>query len=192
MPHETESPVEAAVEAVERVAHAVEKASESDPPPSSKGKPPSRLKQWAAFFTSIAALLASGGAFLKTCDHSITQNAYNTLSGEITKVDDKQQRDHEDLVKLQGYLDGLARAPVVPIVSPSASMAVSTIDAGAPPVGTIRPWPPATTHPSATAAAGNPDGGLVTFAIIAPPLPSVQASGKPVRPPPWAQVAAGK
>jgi hypothetical protein len=176
-------------EAVERVAHAVEKTTESDPPPKhDEPKKKDRLKSMASLLTAIAALLAAGGAFIKTFDHSITENAYNTLSKQIGDLSDEQQKNHEDLVKLQGYLDGVARAPLVPVPTTSATVATTSVDAGAP-VPTLRPL----VRPTASSAiVEQRDGGLVTFAIVAPPLPTVHPSATAVRPPPWAQVAAGK
>ena len=174
-------------EAVERVAHAVEKTTESDPPPP-KAKKKDWIKSWASLLTAAAALFAAAGAFIKTFDHSITENAYNTLSKQIGDLSDEQQKNHEDLVKLQGYLDGVARAPLVPVPTASATVATTSVDAGAP-VPTLRPL----VRPTASSAiVEQRDGGLVTFAIVAPPLPTVHPSATAVRPPPWSQVAAGK
>lgn len=171
-------------EVIERVAHAVEKGTPSDPPKEPKKR--DWLKSWASFFTAVAALLAAAGAFIKTFDHSITENAYNTLSGQIEKLSDQQQKNHEDLVALQGYLDGLQHAPLIP--SPTATAMAQSVDAGTltPLVRPPRPLP----STSATAAIPQ-DAGPITFAIVSPPpLPSVHPKPPPVKPPPWSQVAA--
>jgi hypothetical protein len=173
MPHG--DPTENVIEAVEKVAHAVEKNTESDPPPSKdKGKIKEKFKPWIHLITSVTALIAAGGAFLKTFDHSLTQNAYNTLAESITKIQDEQRGNHEDLVKLQAYLDGLARNPIMPAPSstssspqtPSATATASAppteVDAGLPipkvvvhtsppprPTATSKPVPPMTPAPPA-------------------------------------------
>jgi hypothetical protein len=194
MPHEHESPLDAVVDAVEKVTHAVEKGSESEPPPSGKSAKMVKLKAWASVITSMAALVASLGAFLKACDHTLTQNAYNTLSDNITKLSDEQQKNHEDLLSLRGYLDGLSRSPLGPAPTPSLP---PEVDAGSPPHMAPNAWTKSG-HPTPAVAASalasmmtQEDGGLITFSVIdSAPVPSVHPATAPVKPPSFASVEA--
>jgi hypothetical protein len=71
----------------------------------------SLLKEWGGLLAGIAGVLTAAGALLKSADHSVTQSAYNTLSESIAKLSDQQQKDHEDMANIRGYLDGMARTP---------------------------------------------------------------------------------
>jgi len=71
------------------------------------------------FITATAALLASVGALAKPQDHSVTKTAYDTLSSGIKEISDEQRRDHDDVVALRGYLEGLTREKV--ILSPTVT-----------------------------------------------------------------------
>ena len=89
-------------------------------------KEPSKLTkiiEWInaskGFITAAAALLASVGALAKPQDHSVTKSAYDTLSVGIKQVADEQRRDHDDVVALRGYLEGLTREKV--ILSPAVT-----------------------------------------------------------------------
>lgn len=195
MPHE--DPLEKVAEVAEEVAEAVEK-NDSDPPSTSRppppGAPPSKAKQVKALIhliTSITALIAALGAFLKTCDHSMTENSYNTLSESIKTITENQQKTHDDLVALHGYLDGLTHAPLVPATALATS--APTVDAGGPAssASALTPFHPAPTNTIAAAPVPR-DAGLITFAIQAPPLPSVQSTKAAAPPPPFAQAAAAK
>lgn len=175
MPHGDH--LEDAADAAEKL----EQALESDPPPSKTGKT-KQLRSLIHLITSITALIAAVGAFLKTCDHSMTENSYSHLSESIKTLNDNQQRTHDDLVALHGYLDGLTHAPLA--AAPSL-----TVDAGTPAPAPTTLLVPA--KPVATSSAPNPrDAGLITFAIQAPPLPSVQSTVANVAPPPFQQAAA--
>lgn len=178
-------------EAVAAAAEAIEKLVDDDK--NGGNKTPSvgplsdhKIRSMAALILACASLLATLGTFIKTCDHSVTENSYNTLSDSIKTLNENQQKNHDDLVALHGYLDGLTHAPLVaPPIPPS-------VDAGA----TITVVPSATAtstaHPPPVGStAMNPkDAGLITFAIVAPPLPSIHSAGVPVAPPPFAQAMA--
>jgi len=89
-------------------------------------KEPSKLTkiiEWInaskGFITAAAALLASVGALAKPQDHSVTKSAYDTLSVGIKQVADEQRRDHDDVVALRGYLEGLTREKI--ILSPAVT-----------------------------------------------------------------------
>jgi hypothetical protein len=136
-----------------------------------------RAKSWAAVLTALAALIASVGAFLKTLDHGVSENVYNTLSENIVKLSDQQQKTSQDVAMLRGYLDGLSRAPLptatsaAPVStgsSASVPTSVPVVDAGA--VFVARD----AGHPRTLASlAGSPPP------VVAPPAP-------PVKPPSFA------
>lgn len=111
MPHNEKGEITKAAEAIEKVAE----AAGSDPPPSGSSssgilKFVQKIRPLTALVTAVTALFAGAVAFLKTLDHSVTANAYKTLTAEIVSVQNEQQKNHEDLVLLRGYLNGLAVA----------------------------------------------------------------------------------
>jgi hypothetical protein len=57
---------------------------------------------------AMAALVTALGAFFKPPDHSVTKTAYDTISVGMKQIADEQRLDHDDIVKLRGYLEGLA------------------------------------------------------------------------------------
>jgi hypothetical protein len=93
-------------------------------PPIPKGTPPwiKNILAWANAskgpIAAAAALVTALGAFFKPPDHSVTKTAYETLSSGIKDLSDEQKRDHEDLVRLRGYMDGLTRAGVPSLEAP--------------------------------------------------------------------------
>ena len=191
MPHENR--LGEVVEAAGEVADAIEGGDSSVPPPGDK--PPSKwakLRQVSHLITSVVALLAAVGAFLKTCDHSVTENSYNTLSETIKSLNEGQQKNHDDIVALHGYLDGLTHASLAQTPVASAVPA----DSGAPAPSASQAVTPPVVHPAPTgtiSAIPKRDSGAITFEIVqAPPLPSVHAAAPPAMPPPFAQAAAAK
>jgi hypothetical protein len=85
--------------------------------------PPQKTKwikniiKWAnaskGLIAAAAALLTAVGALLKPQDHSATKITYDTLSVSIKQISDEQKLDHDDIVKLRGYLDGLNHVNLV-------------------------------------------------------------------------------
>ncbi len=217
MPNENEAgeALEAVADAIERVDDAADTIRPPDPEDKKGSKFKAWMKQSASFMTHIVALLAAFGAFLKSCDHSVTKNAYEALSLNITKLSDQTQKNHDDLVALHGYLDGMAHQPLIaPLGStspaPLPTMAASPMVSPAkPPSPNPSPTPPptGTSFTPVISSAGNVvpfkgqyidptgkkgDSSIITFAIEAPPLPSVHPSSEAVRPPPFATVEAAK
>src|SRR5271169_729647 len=74
-----------------------------------------KLRSLAALILACASMLATLGTFIKTCDHSVTQNAYDSLSQNITKLSDDQVKMSEDVANLRGYIDGLTHATPPPV-----------------------------------------------------------------------------
>ncbi len=113
------------------------------------------LKEWGGLLAGVAGVLTAAGALLKSCDHSVTQSAYDTLGASIAKLSDQQQRDHNDLANLRGYLDGMARTP--PALRPASQLSDvvggtaltpldrSTLTRVTPPLPASAPVPPVPT-----------------------------------------------
>ena len=139
-----------------------------------------KLRSMAAVITALAALLAALGAFLKTFDHGVSKNVYDTLSESIVKLSDQQRRTQEDVAMLRGYLDGLSRAPMPatpitssasaspPPTSATATVILTPIDAGAPIV------------------ARDAGHGHTLASLAGSPPPAVAPPAPPVRPPSFA------
>jgi len=123
------------------------------------------LKGWATIIAAVAALITSVVSAVKPQDTSVTKNAYVTLSSSISKLSDAEQKNHEDIANLRGYLDGISRAPLL---------------VPADPIGTHPS--PVSTSPSAT--------GPTMFAVSAPPVPTVHEATAPVTTPSFSSVAA--
>ena len=143
-----------------------------------------KLKPYAGILTAVAALLAALGAFLKTFDHSVTKDAYEALSLEIVKLGEEEQRTQTDLANLRGYLDGISRAPLAAIATPSPSSSPSSSPAPAPADAGAVAIHPFTT--AATAATKPPKPPAVTLVFIDAGPPPVHAPTFPVKPPPFA------
>jgi hypothetical protein len=137
------------------------------------------LKGWAAIIAALAAMLTSVGSWYKPQDTSVEKTAYETLSTSISKLSDSEQKNHEDISNLRGYLDGISRAPLlVPADTATSSPAPTPLPADAP-------------HPAPHAAATSPStSGPISFALSAPPVPAVHAAPAPVAPPAFSAVAA--
>jgi hypothetical protein len=184
MPDDNENPIEDAIEAASHASEQLTAGHHKD-----KGY---KLKEVVTFMTALAALLAAIGAFWKTFDHSVTEGTYKTTTDLIVKLDERQQKSEADIAGIRGYLDGLSHAPIT-IPVPNVGGGGMGGSGGSPntnPIPTLRPipWPPA----SASAFHPTSDGGLITLAIQAPPLPPPRAPAPPVRPPSFDVAAAAK
>lgn len=124
------------------------------------------LKEWGGLLAGAAGVLTAAGALLKSCDHSVTQSAYVTLSGSIAKLSDQEQRDHADLASLRGYLDGMARrAPQEAPAADEAGKPAGAPQGRRPPPRAPRPEPP----PAPPAETSMP------VPTVSPPPPPVRA-----------------
>ncbi len=182
-------------EAVKAAAEAVEALAENK-----KGESPAdhKMRSLAAVILACASLIGTIGSLYKSCDHSVTENAYATLTTGIQKNTEAEQQNHQDIVAIRGYLDGLARAPMT--MPPAPAM-----DAGAPAIAPSTPTPAPTLTPlvrpkPVTAAAvprlivgdaGSPVALLVESQTLPPP-PEVHPPPAPWKAKPWADVAALK
>ncbi len=207
MPNENEAgeALQAVAEAIERVDDNSDTIRPEDPDPR-KGRG-ARFKAWmkqsASFMTHIVALLAAFGAFLKTCDHSVTKNAYDTLSANITKLSDNQEKLGQDVANIHGYLEGLSHQPMPAWgnldagAEPVVVVPTSAIPSPPPPVWHPHPKPSPSPLPSSFPAITFliDDGGL-PLAPAAPAqamvLPPANAPPPPVKPPPFSAVEAAK
>jgi hypothetical protein len=205
MPHDHEDPVEAVADAAEAIEHLAEGNKTPSVGPFSDHK----LRSVAALILASASLLATIGTFAKTCDHSVTENAYTTLSANIAQLAETQKQNHDDIVAMRGYLDGLARAPMTDIVADAG--VPFPMPAGPPPKppatktskSTVTPLPPEVLQKwLASADAGFPDDTQAMLLMAAPaaapvavPMPEppeVHPTPTPIKQKPWADVASGK
>lgn len=189
-----ENPV---IEAVDAAGEVVDALVESDPPPA-HGKPKwtDKAKGVAALTTAVAALVASFGAFAKTCDHSVTESAYNTLSANITKLSDIEQKNQQDIAQLRGYLDGITHAPILTTKPQEDSEKLTVLPAppGTGPNHKPPPLPPQIKVSPTASATPATDGGVITFAIVPPAvaLPPPRAPAAPVKPPSFEKAVESK
>ncbi len=72
------------------------------------------LKGWAAIIASIAALVTAVGAILKPTDTSATKATYETLSKAVKDNSEAAARNHDDLVALRAYMEGMRQSQIVP------------------------------------------------------------------------------
>ncbi len=180
-------------ENLETVSDAIERVDDDDldtlrpEAPAKKGGLKAWMKQSASLMTHIVALLAAFAAFGKSCDHSVTKNAYDALSANITKLSENQEKLGQDVANMHGYLEGLSHQPIP---------AWGVFDSGV--VVTI-PSPPTAdqTHPKATSTKATitflVDDGGVPLTPAAPAqavLPPASPVPPPVKPSSFAAVEA--
>jgi hypothetical protein len=211
-----------AIEAAEEVAEALAKVDEDE-----KDKRPSvgplsnhKIRSLAALILAGASLLATLGTFIKTCDHSVTENAYDTLAQNITKLSDNQEKLGQDLANLHGYLEGMRGLQRMQGQLHTAQVTIpTTMDGGettvvtptrswtcppgdplcTPPNETVSPTvrPTKPTKPPASSKVTFSvmqweDAGVIAFAPAAPTLPPVSPPPAPVAPPTFDIAAAKK
>ena len=198
-------------EAVEATAEAIEALVGNDNKGDRKGDRKTgsiadhKIRSLAALCLAGASLLATLGTFLKTCDHSVTESAYNTLAADIVKLSDQQEKFSQDVANMHGFLEGMNHTLYTP--APVPTMMMSPLDAGV----TITPTPGRVdwgiagkaskfqppVHPPATAATtaatmapstaadsqlwsdlGNPDSGIA----FNPPVQALAPASPPPAP----------
>lgn len=182
--HDQAEATEAAEKALEKLDEAAEEAEKA--PKSIGAFSDHKLRSLAALIIAGTSLLATGGTFLKTCDHSLTEHSYNTLSGDIKKLSEEQSKNHDDIVALHGYLEGLMHQPK-PVDSEDVAPE-SAVGAPSNSVPTSTPVP-SPSHPVARPHASHASVEKHPPAPP-PPVPSVHATGSKVNPPPFAAVKA--
>jgi hypothetical protein len=173
-----ENPAEKAVEALDKAIEAGEKSGGTGSW--------ARIQQLTTFFASIAALLTAVGAFIKSCDHSVTENAYSTLSKGVQQVQSATDQNHKDLVALRDYVASpSADAGEAPMADTSAL--IELFDAG--PIAFV-PMTPASSFASARDqflnAQPRKDAGAPAVVVV---KPVAAAPPPPVHPAPSAWVA---
>ena len=102
--------------------------SESDPP---KDVHASRLKSLGTLVAAVAALVTATGAYFKPQDHSVNKASYEELSKVIKDLSDESDKNHDDIVALRGYLEGVSRnSGPLPVTVHDAGTAGLPKDAG--------------------------------------------------------------
>jgi hypothetical protein len=150
----------------------------------------SRIKSVATLVAAITALITALGAYMKPQDNSVNKESYETLSGIIVQLSEQNQKNHDDITALRGYVEALAR---------NTPVTIATIDSvGGLGSGTIKTVPsstPKTSYFSApnpsTSASGTSQTkiseknseALTISASKMYELPSLSTSSKPAKPP---------
>jgi hypothetical protein len=204
--------LDAAKEAGEAIAEVDEEKNEH---PSVGPLSDHKIRSLAALILAGASLLATLGTFIKTCDHSVTENAYDTLAQNITKLSDNQEKLGQDVANLHGYLEGMQghlRAAQITLpatldggeataVTPSRSWTCPLGDPLCAPANeTARPTarPSKPTKPAASSIVTfnvmqwEDAGVMMALAPAAPTLPPVSPPPAPVAPPTFDIAAAKK
>ena len=131
------------------------------------------LKNMTALIIAITALVAACSSFFKPRDDRATEPSYETINKSLKDLSDENQRQHDDLVALRAYIDGVVHGSVPPSHEADAGApldAGASLDASAYASMTL-----ATPHASATA-----------HALASPPV--LAPRPKPVSPPSFAKV----
>lgn len=86
--------------------------SESDPP---KDVHASRLKSLGTLIAAIAALVTATGAYFKPQDHSVNKASYEEITKTLKEMSDQTDKNHDDIVALRGYMEGVAASRSAPL-----------------------------------------------------------------------------
>ena len=180
-------------------------------PPSSKGSssnPPKNAPSWLKNFvvwahasrhllTALAAVLVALAALLRPQDHTVTKNSYETTAQGIAKVEDEIRKNHEDIVALRSYIEGVMHQGLPSPAESSSAAPAAAPTAGLTPLPRLHLLPrlggaapaagagaPVMAESSAMAAAGPP----VPLQMLLqhddlPPPPPVHDEPKPWKPP---------
>jgi outer membrane murein-binding lipoprotein Lpp len=112
-------------------------------------EPTSRLKSLTALVIAITALVAACSSFFKPRDDRATQESYDTLAQEIKALNAENQRQHDDLVAMRAYIDGVVHGDVPATrtadAGADAASAATSADAGAP-MSAVAPHLTASAH----------------------------------------------
>jgi hypothetical protein len=122
---------------------------ESDPP---KDVHASRIKSVGTLVAAIAALIAALGAWFKPQDQSINKATYEELSKVLKELADAQDKNHDDIVALRGYVEGTVAKnsgpiPVTSAADGGATTATLLRDAGPAPIAFVQMPAPRTPPP---------------------------------------------
>jgi hypothetical protein len=91
----------------------------------------SHLKNMTALIIAITALVAACSSFFKPRDDRATETSYEAISKSLKDLSDENERQHDDLVALRAYIDGVVHGSV-PSSSSGYAMGTGTVsDAGA-------------------------------------------------------------
>lgn len=107
-------------------------------PPSARGFV-SRVMGVKELIIAVTGLVVAVASIFVPASTRVTQNAYEEMSKEVQEVSSATARNHDDIIALRGYLDGLrgttlvvSSATTIPSSSTSPSMFSSLI--GKPPM----------------------------------------------------------
>lgn len=89
-----------------------------------------KLNAMKGFILTVAALMTAVGSWFKPQDLKVTKSSYETLAHSMEEMGKEIDQNHDDIVAIRGYLEGLVKnghAPIpVSISSVSPSLSTST------------------------------------------------------------------
>jgi hypothetical protein len=136
----------------------VVESSDSTPP----SKKPSKMRDLATLISAVTAMIVAIGSYFRPQDHTVTQKSYETCVDGIAKIQDAEQKNHDDIANLRGFVEGYTHGHVPfaepsfegksssssPTTSPTTSPSTSTmktvdvlLDANEPPAQHPKPAP---------------------------------------------------
>lgn len=98
---------------------------------------------------AITSLIVAVTSIVVPASHKVTQSAYEELSKDVREVSSATMRNHDDIVALRGYLDGLRGTTLVVPNTPIASASMAAMLVSKPPMPPfVGPKPTAQNPPS--------------------------------------------
>lgn len=103
---------------------------ESNPPPGTAKAFALRLKSLATLITAIAALTIAVGKACQAPQEPAAKAAYNELAEAVKANSESASRNHDDIVGLRGYLDGVLKSEGIIPVNDAGTFPTTFTDAG--------------------------------------------------------------
>jgi hypothetical protein len=140
-----------------------------------------------ALLTAFAALLTALAAFLHKPEETDAKATYEELSKSLAEVSQATTQNYKDIASLRGYLDGLARAPLVTPTSTATPPSVTSPSPSPTPFssplkilsgGSASPKSPRALLVGTSAS----DAGVFVPLLPAPPPPTMAPAPHPFAP----------
>ncbi len=107
-----------------------------------------KLNAMKGLILAAAALITAIGSWFRPQDMKVTKSSYETLAASIEEIGKEVDKNHDDIIAIRGYLDGLVKngnndyVPVpVPVSFPSSSPSASASAVTYHPIYFIKPKP---------------------------------------------------
>jgi hypothetical protein len=91
----------------------------------------SHLKNMTALIIAVTALIAACSSFFKPRDDRATEASYETIGQSLKDLSDENERQHDDLVALRAYIDGVVHGAMPSSGAGYGTGTSTTPDAGA-------------------------------------------------------------